>query len=480
MIPPYVSLSPGLLAKLFPFHIAFNKNTEIVQAGEVLQRIAGESLVGSQLEQHFQVARPRVKIDFDAIKKQLRSLFLLESLHNGMQLKGQMVYVEEQEVIFFLCSLWVTETDTLGALKVKLRDFAVHDPIVDFLFLLQAKDTALTDAKKLTEELTQQQEELTQQQEELHSALEIQAELVKTAEAQAQKLEKAMLELRQTQAQLIQTEKMSSLGQLVAGVAHEINNPINFIQGNIKPANEYIQDLLDLVQLYQEQYPDLTPEINRKIEEIELDFLIEDLPKLISSMQVGAERIGEIVKSLRNFSRLDEAEIKAVDIHSGIESTLMILHNRLKATSEHSTIEIVKEYGELPKVECYAGQLNQVFMNVIANAIDALEENNLKLPKTERAGKKSAIAIRSEVVGSDRVAIRISDNGAGMPETVQNRLFDPFFTTKPVGKGTGLGMSISYQIVTEKHSGSLQCFSAPGEGTEFVIEIPIQQPDLMN
>ncbi|AFZ12573.1 histidine kinase [Crinalium epipsammum PCC 9333] len=472
MIPPYVSLSPALLAKLFPFHIAFNKNTEIVQAGEVLQRIAGESLVGSQLEQHFQIARPRVKIDFDAIKKQSRSLFLLESLHNGMQLKGQMVYVEEQEVIFFLCSLWVTETETLGTLNVKLRDFAIHDPIVDFLFLLQAKDTALTDAKKLTEELTQQQEEL-------NSALQMQAELVKTAEAQAQKLEKAMIELRQTQAQLIQTEKMSSLGQLVAGVAHEINNPISFIQGNIKPANEYIQDLLDLLQLYQEQYADVTPEISEKIEEIELDFLMEDLPKLISSMEVGAERIAEIVKSLRNFSRLDEAEIKPVDIHSGIESTLMILHNRLKATSEHSKIEVVKEYGDLPPVECYAGQLNQVFMNIIANAIDAVEESILKLPKTERAGKKSAIAIRTEVVGSDRVAIRISDNGLGMPETVQTRLFDPFFTTKPVGKGTGLGMSISYQIVAEKHNGSLQCISTLGEGTEFVIEIPIQQPDLM-
>jgi signal transduction histidine kinase len=472
MIGPYVSLSPALLVKLFPFHIAFNKNTEVVQAGEVLQRIAGDSLVGSYLEQHFQIARPRVKIQFDDIKKQSRSIFLLESLHNGMQLKGQMVYVEEQEVIFFLGSLWVTETDTLAALKVKLRDFAIHDPIVDFLFLLQAKDTALRDAKKLTQELTQQQEEL-------NVALQIQAEMVKTAEAQAQKLEKAMLELRQAQAQLIQTEKMSSLGQLVAGVAHEINNPVNFIQGNIQPANEYIQDLLELLQLYQEQYPDLTPEINQKIEEIELDFLMEDLPKLIYSMQVGTERISKIVKSLRNFSRLDEADIKPVDIHSGIESTLMILQNRLKATSEHSTIEVVKEYGDLPQVECYAGQLNQVFMNIIANAIDAIEESNLKHSKTERAAKKSAIAIRTEVVGSDRVAIRISDNGIGMPETVQNRLFDPFFTTKPVGKGTGLGMSISYQIVTEKHGGSLQCISAPGEGTEFVIEIPIQQPDLL-
>ena len=468
MIPPYLSLSPSLLAKVFPFHIVFNKNREIVQAGEVLQRISPESLVGSRLEQHFQICRPRVALDFDAIRKHSRSLFLLESLHNGMQLKGQIIEVEEEEVIFFLGSIWVTDTATLGTLGVKLKDFAIHDPIVDFLFLLQAKDSALADAKHLTEELTQQQAEL-------HSALQIQADLAEKAAVQAQKLEQAMLELKQTEAQLIHTEKMSSLGQLVAGVAHEINNPVSFIHGNITHASQNVQDLLELLQLYQKQYPNSTPEIQEKAEAIDLEFLIEDLPKVISSMKIGADRIREIVLSLRNFSRLDEAGVKAVDIHSGIDSTLMILQNRLKPQSHHLGIQVIKEYGDLPEVECYAGQLNQVFMNILTNAIDALEEDNLKCLATDTNATPGKIKIRTEVVGYDRITIRIADNGPGMPESVLKRLFDPFFTTKPVGKGTGLGMSISYQIITEKHGGSLQCISSPGQGTEFLIEIPVRQ-----
>jgi two-component system NtrC family sensor kinase len=293
--------------------------------------------------------------------------------------------------------------------------------------------------------------------------------------AKSQELEKALQELKATQSQLIQSEKMSSLGQLVAGVAHEINNPVNFIHGNLQHTNRYSQDLLELLELYQMQYPNSLPVIQDKIEEIDLEFLQEDFPKLLASMKVGAERIREIVKSLRAFSRLDEAEVKDVDIHEGIDSTLMILQNRLKARPKHPAIQVVKHYGDLPKVECYAGQLNQVFMNILSNAIDALDERDENRSLDEITAHPSVITICTEPVGVDRVAIRIADNGAGMSEKTQQRLFDPFFTTKAVGKGTGLGLSISHQIVTEKHNGSLHCVSVPGEGTEFIVDIPTRQ-----
>ncbi|MCC5646526.1 PAS domain S-box protein [Nostoc sp. CHAB 5824] len=287
-----------------------------------------------------------------------------------------------------------------------------------------------------------------------------------------QQLQETLKQLQKTQAQLIQTEKMSSLGQLVAGVAHEINNPISFINGNISHAKEYIQQLLEILQLYQKEYPHPTPVIQEAIEAIELDFVIQDLQKLLNSMKMGSDRIRNIVLSLRNFSRLDEAEMKTVDVHSGIDSTLMILQNRLKLKPESSQIQIVKEYEQLPLIECYVGQLNQVFMNIITNAIDALEELYLS---NQQPNFNPQIIIRTELLNPDWVAIEIADNGVGMSQEIQQRLFDPFFTTKVVGKGTGLGMSISYQIVTEKHQGQLQCISSPGQGTTFIIEIPIQQ-----
>lgn len=290
-----------------------------------------------------------------------------------------------------------------------------------------------------------------------------------------QQLEHTLQELQRTQSQLIQSEKMSSLGQLVAGIAHEINNPVNFIFGNLSHVREYSQDLLNLLHLYHQQYPNSTPEIQEEIEAIDLDFMMEDFPNLLSSMKVGADRIREIVLSLRNFTRIDEAEMKAVDIHEGIDSTLMILHNRLKAKPDHPNIQMIKEYGHLPKVECYAGQLNQVFMNLLANAIDALDEYNKQRSLSEIKANPSRIKIRTEVLDSDRVVIKIADNGSGMTEAVRQQLFNPFFTTKPVGKGTGLGLAISYQIVVEKHKGQLQCLSAPGGGAEFIIEIPLRQ-----
>ncbi|MEP6582314.1 ATP-binding protein, partial [Microcoleus vaginatus GB2-A3] len=292
---------------------------------------------------------------------------------------------------------------------------------------------------------------------------------------QAIKLQKALDELKQAQAQLIQTEKMSSLGQLVAGVAHEINNPVNFIYGNLNHAKEYSEQLLHLITLYQHSNSSPKPDIEDYIEEIDLEYLLEDLPKIFSSMQLGASRIREIVLSLRNFSRLDEADMKSVDVHEGIESTLLILRNRLQKKADHSAIQVIKKYGKLPLVECYPGQLNQVFMNIIANGIDALEERDTHRSPTQIKENYSTILIVTEVIDCDRVRIRIADNGTGVTEEVRSKLFDPFFTTKPVGSGTGLGLSISYQIVVEKHGGQLNCVSAPGQGAEFIIEIPVNQ-----
>ena len=285
----------------------------------------------------------------------------------------------------------------------------------------------------------------------------------------ADELQATLNKLASTQTQLIQTEKLSALGQLVAGVAHEINNPINFIAGNVKYADNYARDMIELLELYQEKFPDPGEEISDKIENIELDFVIEDLQNLLQSMKVGTDRISEIVLSLRTFSRVEQTKFKAVDIHEGIESTLLILNHRLKEKSDCLAIKLHKEFGLLPLVECLPGQLNQVFMNILANGIDALEEHY------RNSSIDPQIWIRTEVVEGDYVTIRIADNGPGIPDDVKNRLFDPFFTTKPVGKGTGLGLSISYQIVVEKHSGNLQCISSPGEGTEFIIEIPIRQ-----
>ncbi len=283
---------------------------------------------------------------------------------------------------------------------------------------------------------------------------------------QKQALEETLHQLQRTQTQLIQSEKMSSLGQLVAGVAHEINNPVNFIHGNISHADQYIEDLLRLQDMYKNYYPEPHADILYAMEEIDLDFLKEDLIKVFKSMRVGTERIREIVKSLRNFSRLDEAEFKPVNIHDGIDSTLMILQTRLREQSDRKEIQVIKEYGELPQIECYAGQLNQVFMNILSNAIDALEEGDRH--------DQSIIKIHTQIIENNFIAIIFNDNGSGIKSESISKLFDPFFTTKSVGQGTGLGLSISYQIVTERHKGKLYCNSQPGS-TNFIIEIPIIQ-----
>ncbi|MBE9052213.1 HAMP domain-containing protein [Nostocales cyanobacterium LEGE 11386] len=333
--------------------------------------------------------------------------------------------------------------------------------------------------------LIQQVKQLLTEQYEANQKLEVYSQtLEKKVEERTQALRQknidlnhTLQELGRTQSQLIQNEKMSSLGQLIAGIAHEINNPVNFIYGNIKHTEDYTQQLLWLLQLYQKHHPYPEPEIQNAQQEADIEYLTEDLPKILTSMKIGANRIREIVLSLRIFSRLDEAEFKIADLHEGIDSTLLILQHRFKSQSvdakrlvnrHRPQITVIKEYGNIPKIQCFAGQLNQVFMNILANAIDALEEafQNGFCPEP-------IIRISSGQV-NESIVIHIADNGTGIPEAIQSHLFDPFFTTKPVGKGTGMGLSISYQIITEKHGGSLRCISSPGQGAEFIIAIPIR------
>jgi two-component system, NtrC family, sensor kinase len=292
-----------------------------------------------------------------------------------------------------------------------------------------------------------------------------------------EELETTLTNFKTLQMKLVESEKMSALGVLVAGIAHEINNPVSFISGNLFYAQNYFQDLITLIELYQCNYPEPALVIKAEIETMDLDFIKQDLDKLFQSMSMGADRINKIVKSLRNFSRLDEAELKKVDIHEGIDSTLVILNSRLRFIPEYSSlIQVIRNYGKLPLIYCYAGQLNQVFMNIIVNAIDALEEMIQKLKIDDKLKSRiPTIEITTQMMGDDWIVIRISDNGLGMNEKVRLKLFNPFFTTKDIGKGTGLGLSISYQHIVELHGGKLECNSTPGSGSEFVIQVPLKK-----
>ncbi len=397
--------------------------------------------------------------------------------------------------------------------------------VSNFQFMAALIEQKFQEIKSANEHLEQRVQERTQELLTTNRELEAEvaerrrvAEALQKSEAvlraQAQELETALYELQNTQAQLIQTEKMSSLGLLVTSVAHEINNPVSSIHGNLFHAKNYTQDLLELVQLYQQEYPNATPAIQEKIQAIDLEFLRDDMPAILGAMQVGSERIHEIVQLLRNFSRTDDKGMKAVDLHEGIDSTLLILKSRLKASPDHPKIEVIKDYGQLPLVECYPGQLNQVFMNILVNAIDSLEdlyvkrlkvkgsEDKLKVGRLKVEGSEDElnvaklkvegstptnlqsanlqpatpwIRIRTEVIEGNWVAIHIADNGLGMTQEQSCKLFDPFFTTKPIGKGTGLGLSISYKIIVERHAGKLCCISEQNQGAEFIIKIPQRQ-----
>ncbi|MEH1769595.1 MAG: GAF domain-containing protein [Nostoc sp.] len=298
-----------------------------------------------------------------------------------------------------------------------------------------------------------------------------QAELLEQTQRQKEEITQTLKELQHTQSQLIQSEKMAGLGQLVAGVAHEINNPISFIYGNITYVTEHAENLFKLLHLYQKEYPKTTEKIQEQVAALDLDFISDDLPKILTSMKIGADRISQLVLSLRSFSRLDETGMKPVDIHEGIDSTLLILQHRLQPETNSFVIEVVKQYGELPPLVCYAAQMNQVFMNILNNAIDALENS-------ATSGKiidNPKIWIRTEVIEENTILIWIADNGCGIPETMRSRIFEPFFTTKQPGQGTGLGLSISYQIIVEKHGGNIKCVSEAGKGCEFWIEIPMKR-----
>jgi len=321
---------------------------------------------------------------------------------------------------------------------------------------------------------------ITQVSSQVSIALE-QANLLNRTQIQATALEKVVAELQKTQLQLIQQEKMSSLGRLVAGVAHEINNPVNFIHGNLHHVGVYIKDLLHILQRYQTEYPLPSDDLQAAMADKDLEFLMGDLPKILSSMEIGTDRIRDIVLSLRNFSQLDQAARKPVDLHEGVDSTLMILQHRLKSNKDRPDIHILKHYGVLPLVDCYASSINQVLMNLLNNAIDAIDERWHQLTPILRQGKVNSVEIHTglhqDEMGIDRVSIRIHDNGVGMSEQTLKNIFDPFFTTKPIGKGTGLGLSIGYQIITEQHHGKLSCTSIVGKGTVFIIDIPMVQPN---
>ncbi|MBP0001666.1 MAG: AAA family ATPase [Cyanobacteria bacterium SID2] len=363
-------------------------------------------------------------------------------------------YIQHQQPKSLLCAPIQGQGKLIGILYLEndLTAGAFTKDRLDVLMLLCAQAAIALENARLYENL--KQSELRERE-------------------RATQLRESLQELQKAQLQLVQSEKMATLGQLVAGVAHEINNPVGFVDANLSHAQGYIEDLIGLLELYQETFPEPGEEIEDEVEDIDLDFILKDLPQILDSMKVGTERIRQISRSLRTFSRADTSAKVAVDIHEGIDSTLMILKPRLKFTDKRPAIEVVKEYGDLPQIECYAGQLNQVFMNIIANAIDALDDKSADRSFEEIEGDPNRIIIRTELnEAEDRARICIRDNGLGMTEAVRQHIFDHLFTTKAVGKGTGLGLSISYQIVVEKHGGELDCTSTPGEGTEFTIEIP--------
>ncbi|MEM7553761.1 MAG: ATP-binding protein [Cyanobacteria bacterium P01_A01_bin.84] len=368
-------------------------------------------------------------------------------------------------------------------IKIKVKDYrlqllwSILVSTVSLIMLIPAWILVLHLLKQYFQDRLVAQTALEENNQELENRVNLRTQELTQKNTQ---LQLVLEELKYTQIQLIHTEKMSSLGQMIAGIAHEINNPVSFIHGNIVYTKEYVNNILELLNIYEKHYPQKQPEIEEFIEAIDLNFIAEDLKKILTSMKTGSERIKNIVLSLRNFSRLDESDFKQVDIHEGMDSTLMILHNRLQMQLENIEIFLIKEYGDIPLVECYSSQLNQVFMNIVSNAIDVLEEKIIdytknKLNHLNQQIFQPTIKIRTQIKDEQNILIKISDNGKGIIREVQEKIFDPFFTTKEIGKGTGNGLYISYQIIVNQHKGKLFCNSTPSKGTEFVIEIPIHQ-----
>ncbi|MEO1387934.1 MAG: response regulator [Cyanobacteria bacterium J06634_6] len=360
----------------------------------------------------------------------------------------------------------------LGAVDYITKPFQQEEVVtrVEMQLKLHQMNQQLERKNELLNKKVVQQEKTEQQLQQLAQELE------QRVQARTAELTKVLEDLKQTQVQLVQSEKMSSLGQMMAGIAHEINNPVNFIYGNLKPAKDYFHDLIGLVEHYQECYPNPDEDLQDHLESLDVEFMTEDASKLLESLKLGADRIRQIVLSLRNFSRLDESDMKAVNLHEGIDSTLLILQSKLKQNSGGQPIKIIKEYGNLPEIECYPSQLNQVVMNIVANAIDALYEAKVGKAKDGiLAAAAPVIYIHTALTDNNEATIQITDNGPGIPEHIRGKLFDPFFTTKPVGKGTGLGLSISHDIVVEKHKGRISCIDAPPHGTTFIITIPCRQ-----
>ncbi|MEL7068609.1 MAG: response regulator [Cyanobacteria bacterium J06581_3] len=360
----------------------------------------------------------------------------------------------------------------LGAVDYITKPFQQEEVVtrVEMQLKLHQMNQQLERKNELLNKKVVQQEKTEQQLQQLAQELE------QRVQARTAELTKVLEDLKQTQVQLVQSEKMSSLGQMMAGIAHEINNPVNFIYGNLKPAKDYFHDLIGLVEHYQECYPNPDEDLQDHLESLDVEFMTEDASKLLESLKLGADRIRQIVLSLRNFSRLDESDMKAVNLHEGIDSTLLILQSKLKQNSDGQPIKIIKEYGNLPEIECYPSQLNQVVMNIVANAIDALYEAKVGKAKDGiLAAAAPVIYIHTALTDNNEATIQITDNGPGIPEHIRGKLFDPFFTTKPVGKGTGLGLSISHDIVVEKHKGRISCIEAPPHGTTFIITIPCKQ-----
>lgn len=345
-----------------------------------------------------------------------------------------------------------------------------------------ARVNAHLQIRQLTKQLQQEISEriaaevaLQQANQELELRVEERTAKLTCSEAQlrlkTQQLEHSLEDLKNTQSQLVQAEKISSLGQLVAGVAHEVNNPLGFISGNLSHVKEYVRDLFRVLKLYQRELPNLSDDLLEEVDEADLDFLMEDLPKMLNSMQIGVDRIQGIMSSLRTFTRVDKEDKQLADIHAGLDSTFMILQHRLKANPQRPEIQVIKKYGELPQIRCYGGQLNQVFMNLIANAIDALDECSQGKTFAELETHPNIICVKTGII-DDLISIKIADNGNGMNLETKGRIFESFYTTKPAGKGTGLGLSISRQIIQDKHGGELTCISTLDKGTEFIIEFP--------